>query len=191
MNARDIPHFSTDEHLEVIDGLELAVEAIGQAWRQPRQWKWVAIGVTMAVQGLMVVVIDNGNDVLVQTEKDIEAFEHWYEHRQGPMPSGKLAGFWDLFDRVFPTKPVATEQLGTIVRMRKRFVHFLPAGHAESVVGLPHCVMGTCELMRQLLSRGRWFDPWQKARVEMLLAVLERNARSLEFEYRPEASPSQ
>jgi hypothetical protein len=175
-----LPHFSTNEHSEVIDALEVATVALVQVWNEPHRWKWVAIGLTMAVQGLLVTALDQGNDVVVQREKDIRAFEDWLERRSGPLPGGRLADFWELFGRVFPVEPEGTDELKHLYLMRNRFVHFLPAQHAEIVLGLPRCCIATCSIMATLLDRGHWFEVAEKARAETLIAGIRLQAEALQ-----------
>ena len=171
----------TDEREDAIASLKLYVDAVSKASLDIVYWKWAIISLHNAVQSMMAFHLGFGNDLLVMTQEDAEA---WLEaHDSGvAYPETKMDGFLNLYKKIkkheilgFKFVP-AGQQGGSIKRLnwfRNEFVHFMPKGWSIEMSRMPSICLDNLNIMKSLNDGPvgmRWEDEEQANIFSGLLA---------------------
>ena len=161
--------FRTDEREDAIASLKLYIDAVSKINSDIVYWKWVVIALHSAVQSVMAFHLGFGNDLLVMSQEDAEA---WLEaHESGDTyPETKMDAFLNLYKKIkkheilgFKFVP-AGQQGNSIKRLnwfRNEFVHFMPKGWSIEMSGMPEICLD-CLNITKCLNEGpvgmRWED---------------------------------
>jgi len=148
----------TDENEDAIASLKLYVDAVSKVHSDIVYWKWAIVSLHSAVQSLMAFHLGFGNDLLVMTQDDAEA---WLEtHESGAeYPETKMDSFLNLYKKIkkheilgFKFSPTG-QQGGSIKRLnwfRNEFVHFMPKGWSIEMSGMPSICLDNLNIMKSL-----------------------------------------
>jgi hypothetical protein len=183
--------FRTDEREDAISSLKLYFDAIKQSDGDISYWKWALISLHSALQSVMAIQLSFGNDLLVMSQEDAEA---WLKaHEEGkPYPDTKMDSFLNLYKKiksheVFGYKFVPKGQQGKSIKrlnfFRNEFVHFMPKGWAIEMSGMPAICLD-CLLIIQELNNGfvrtRWESEEQHTKFEELLDRAIKETKQLD-----------
>lgn len=148
----------TDEREDAIASLKLYVDALSKVRADIVYWKWAIVSLHSAVQSLMAFHLGFGNDLLVMTQEDAEA---WLEaHESGAAyPETKMDSFLNLYKKIkkhdvlgYKFSP-SGQQGASIKRLnwfRNEFVHFMPKGWSIEMSGMPGICLDNLNIMKSL-----------------------------------------
>lgn len=181
---------TTDEREDVIASLKLYVDALTKSSSDIFYWKWAIVSLHSAVQSLMAFHLSFGNDLLVMTQEDAEAWLKAHEFGTA-YPETKMDSFLNLYKKLkkhqvlgYKFSP-SGQQGGSIKRLnwfRNEFIHFMPKGWFVELSGMPNICLDNLNIMRSI-NEGpvgmRWEDERQARVFSQLLA--EAMARTSEI----------
>lgn len=186
--------FRTDEREDAISSLKLYIDAIKQSNRDISYWKWTLISLHSASQSIMAIHLGFGNDLLVMSQENAEA---WLEaHEDGkPYPDTKMDSFLNLYKKiksheVFGYKFVPKGQQGRSIKrlnsFRNEFVHFMPKGWSIDISGMPEICLDCLQIIQELNNgfvRTRWESEEQCTKFEELLNCATKETKHLHDNY--------
>jgi hypothetical protein len=132
-------------------------------------WKWAIICLHSAVQSIMAFHLSFGNDLLVMSQQDAEAWLEAHDNG-GPYPDTRMDSFLNLYKKIKKYKILGYsfspegQQGSSIKRLnwfRNEFVHFMPKGWSIEMSGMP-AICWDCLKVIQKIGEGpiqmRWED---------------------------------
>jgi hypothetical protein len=148
----------TDEREDAIASLKLFIDAVYKVNSDVFYWKWAIVSLHSAIQSVMAFHLGFGNDLLVMSQEDAEA---WLEaHESGAAyPETKMDGFLNLYKKtkkheILGFKFVPTGQQGSSIKrlnwFRNEFVHFMPKGWSIEMSGMPGICIDCLKIMKSL-----------------------------------------
>jgi len=180
----------TDEREDAIASLKLYLVALAKVHSDIVYWKWAIVSLHSAVQSLMAFHLGFGNDLLVMTQEDAEAWLEAHESGAG-YPETKMDSFLNLYKKIKKHEVLgykfvpSGQQGGSIKRLnwfRNEFVHFMPKGWSIEMSGMPSICLDNLNIMKSLNDGPvgmRWEDEEQASVFSGLLA--ETMARTNEI----------
>jgi len=148
----------TDERIDALSSLHLYVDTISRTKEDPIYWKWSIISLHNSVQCVMSFHLGFGNDLLVMSQDDAEA---WLEaHDLGAeYPETKMDNFLNLYKKIkkhaiLGYKFVPNNGEGTSIKQlnkfRNEFVHFMPKGWSIEMSGMPKICCDCLNIVKKL-----------------------------------------
>lgn len=173
----------TDEREDAIASLKLFVDAVSLIKDDMAYWKWAIISLHSAVQSVMAFHLGFGNDLLVMSQEDAEA---WLEAHEsgGAYPEAKMDSFLNLYKKIKKNeilgfKFVPEGQQGSSIKrlnwFRNQFVHFMPKGWSIEMSGMPAIFMDCLNIIKNL-SEGPISMRWEDENQSQVFAGLLKSA---------------
>ena len=172
--------FRTDECEDVISSLKLFIESSEKINKDDTYWKWAIISLHSALQSMMAFHLGFGNDLLVMTQKDAEAWLDAHEN-ETIYPYTKMDSFLNLYKKIkkhsilgfkFEAKGQEGNSIKRLNRLRNEFVHFMPKGWSILVSGLPDIFTDCLSIIEALSNSStgmRWYDKKQSEKFNELM----------------------
>jgi hypothetical protein len=161
----------TDERLDVISSLKMFTNTLQVLKPDPSYWKWSIISLHSALQSMMAFHLSFGNDLLVMSQKDAEA---WLEahYNETAYPESKMDNFLNLYKKIKSNEILgykfcpAGQQGSSVKRLnnfRNEFIHFMPKGWSIELSGIPDIFLDCLDIIKALgnANPSRWEDDLQ------------------------------
>ena len=145
-------YLRTDERLDTEGSLRKAAQTVALVQSDPSEWKWVLIAVHSAVQGMFVLALSVGNNLLTLRSDHAAAWLKAYRSG-GPYPDKlDLAYFGVLYRRAKEhSKFLATHDhdkaIEQLNELRNNFIHFGAKGWSIQLAGLPTICLSSLEIV--------------------------------------------
>lgn len=119
---------------DAADSVETAYSFLKLAKNDHRYWKWFVFAVHATIQGTFTLLLDNGNDFLVQKTKTMEKMLKAHASGGQPVPQ-KMDYFMELYSKILrkenlrsdtvpPPDERHREALFSLNEIRNEFAHF-------------------------------------------------------------------
>ncbi|HEY7641725.1 MAG TPA: hypothetical protein VH814_18485 [Steroidobacteraceae bacterium] len=184
-------YLRTDERLDTEGSLRKAAKTVTLVESDPAEWKWLLIAVHSATQGMFVLALSLGNDLLTLKAKHAAK---WLEaYRSGQPHTGKLD--LDYFEELYRkakehSKFAASEFHDNAIKrlneLRNGFIHFHAQGWSIELAGLPTICLYNLEIVEHLGWRFGgiyWHTDAQSKRARRYLRQLTRELKRLHDDY--------
>jgi hypothetical protein len=158
-----------DEESEVANALRMAARLAAEVEADPALWRWIIIALHNAAQGMMVLSLRHGNDILTLSDECFKATMEAHDSNLPP-PLQKLDTYLNLYAKVkspntgqvggnkrFSPEGTQGTSIKRLNNLRNEFSHFTPKGWSLELNGLP----GICRDVTALIS----FLGWQTQNV--------------------------
>lgn len=184
----------TDEREDILASLRMVSSSCDTAIADPSAWKWIVIGSHSALQGVMTLHLGFGNDLLVASPEDANA---WLDaHDNGtPYPDMMMDGFLCLYRKIkkheifgYLFKPSGTQggSIRRLNRLRNQFTHFMPKGWSVELGGMPGICIDCLDVADQIAKNSlcnRWESDHQKNSFEETLGQCQSKLHALQVIY--------
>lgn len=185
-DMKEVEWIRIDEAEEAVSALESVGRFLQDVEWEPLAWRWVIIGLHIAVQGFMVVALRDSAGLLPLRD---DVAKKWLDaYRTGkPPPEERLDSFRNLYKKVkrkktaeflnaTPFKPKGSQgrSIKLMGRLRDQFIHFLPVPWSLEVARLPQMCRDGLDFIEFLSHDYRtllWHDEEHPARIESALAA--------------------
>ncbi len=180
--------FRADEREDAVASLKLYIDSVSKIKSDVVYWKWVIISLHSAVQSIMAFHLGFGNDLLVMSQEDAEAWLEAHENGEA-YPETKMDSFLNLYKKIkkheiLGYKFVPSGQEGKSIKrlnwFRNGFVHFMPKGWSIEMSGMPEICLDCLSIIKKLNEGSlvaRWEDEDQANIFSSLLteAIVKTN----------------
>ena len=146
-------YLRTDEELETVDAIRMALRFAEEVRCDNTRWKWVIIALHNATQGMMVLALKRKDRANVFSRNDADKVRVARETRSLPPPDPYLDKFINLYDKVklirgagsyFLSPELDADDLKRLNDIRNVFIHFTPKSWSLELAGLPRfCLVAT------------------------------------------------
>ncbi len=158
----------TDTFVETISALEATADELERARSDPYRWKWVTLTLHSAVQGMMVLALEDGNGLNVLRPADTKRWLKAYEDNTlGREMAGKpfsMDTFLGLYKKIKDDKimrlfinsqkftPQGTQEqsIKCLNRFRNQYIHFPAHTYILRLEGLPEMIIDCLNVARFL-----------------------------------------
>lgn len=176
----------TDERQDALASLKLFIESVSKTKSDISYWKWAIISLHSATQSIMAFHLSFGNNLLVMSQEDAEAWLSAHESG-GNYPETKMDNFLNLYKKIkkhdvvgFKFIPEAQQgrSIKTLNRLRNEFVHFMPKGWSLELSGIDEICFDCLQIIKKLSSgplKNRWEDEKQEKTFSQLLGEAIRS----------------
>ena len=162
----------TDEREDVISSLKLFIDALSKAEKDVSYWKWAVISLHSATQSIMAFHLGFGNDLLVMSQADAEAWLSAHE-TQTNYPETKMDSFLNLYKKIkkheilgykFSPKGQEGGSIKKLNILRNEFIHFMPKGWSIEIAYMLEIFNDCMNIIKRIgagSASGRWEDEQQ------------------------------
>jgi hypothetical protein len=181
----------TDERLDTEGSLRKAAQTLALVRADPSEWKWALLAIHSAVQGIFVIALSLGNNLL--TLKSGHAAGWLRSHRSGePYPSKlDLDYFGELYKKAKEHSKFSATQdhdkaVGQLNELRNNFIHFHAQGWSIQLAGLPTICLDSLEIVEHLgwkFGGIYWHTNAQSRRARRHFRQLVRELKQLDENY--------
>jgi hypothetical protein len=136
----------TDEYVNAEGALRKALQTMPLVRKDVLEWKWLLESLHAGAQGIFVLALSRGNDLLTLKSSHAAAWLKAYESN-GPWPKKlDLDYFLELYAKVkkhvlrgtaFTVTPAHDDAMDKLNNLRNGFVHFGAHGWSIELAGLP------------------------------------------------------
>lgn len=164
--------FITDECEDIVSSLKQFISTSEKIQEDDTNWKWAILSLHSAVQSMMAFHLGFGNDLLVMTQEDAEAWLKAHKNNT-QYPLTKMDSFPNLYKKIkkhqilgFKYEPKGQEgkSIKKLNLLRNEFIHFMPKGWSIELSGMPN-VFNDClniiETLGNSATGTRWHDTEQ------------------------------
>jgi len=156
----------TDEREDILSSLKLFIDSQRTARDDDSYWKWSIISLHSAAQSTMAFHLSFGNDLLVMTQQDAEAWLTAH-YNETTYPETQMDGFLNLYKKIksnpilghrFEPKGQQGKSIKTLNRLRNEFIHFIPKGWSIELSGMLGIFLDCLDIIRELgqVNAVRW-----------------------------------
>jgi len=185
-------YLRTDERLDTAGSLRKAAQTIVLVNTDPSEWKWALIAVHSAVQGMFVLALSLGNDLLTLKSKHASAWLKAYRSEEPYSGRLDLDYFGELYKKAkehanFPATEDHDRDVERLNELRNEFIHFGAKGWSLELAGLPTICLNSLEIAEHLgwkFGGVFWHTEAQSRRARRYLRQLIRELKRLDHEYR-------
>jgi hypothetical protein len=184
-------YLRTDERLDTEGSLRKAAQTVTLVKSDPSEWKWTLVAVHCAAQGMFVLALSLGTDLMTLKAKHAKKWLEAYSSEQPYSGKVDLDYFEELYKKaVEHSKFVATEAHNKAIRelneLRNSFIHFHAQGWSIELAGLPTICLNSLEIVEHLgwtLGGAYWHTEAQSKRARRHLRQLIKELRQLHERY--------
>jgi hypothetical protein len=155
-------YWTIDAEYDAVHSICAALDSLRLVDKRPHYWKWFIVGLHSAIQGALVLALNNDNSVLVQkpgvSRKMLAAFAGDQD-----FPSPYMDNFLGLYCKAMnaehlrqgaipvPDNPVHLRAIRTLDELRDEFLHFNYKTWSIERDLLIECPQACCEVLSHLL----------------------------------------
>jgi len=174
----------TDEREDVLSSLKLFNDALLKVELDTSYWKWAIISLHSATQSMMAFHLGLGNDLLVMSQEDAEAWLHAHNN-ETDYPETKMDSFLNLYKKIkkhqiLGYKFTPSGQEGSSIKklntLRNEFIHFMPKGWSVEILHMLEISIDCINIVKRLGSgepHSRWEDEKQAESFNQLIEEAE------------------
>ena len=145
-------------------------------------WKWAVISLHSATQSIMAFHLGFGNDLLVMSQNDAEAWLSAHE-AQTDYPETQMDSFLNLYKKIkkheilgfkFTPKGQEGSSIKKLNILRNEFIHFMPKGWSIEIAYMLEVFSDCTNIIKTIGGgsvAGRWEDENQSDAFNKLLAA--------------------
>jgi hypothetical protein len=192
-------YLHTDHWVDAVASLEAAQEFSSRITLDNRNWKWLLIALHSAVQGFMVLALEQGNAIRVMRDDIADKWLQAYKS-DTPSPQDKMDFFFNLYEKVksdqvcyyfgskkFVPGPTHDYNVKKLNEIRNHFIHFFQTTWSIELAGLPRICVDCLDVAYFLgWESGTiiWHDGELSRRGRNAAAFLRTALRAIEAAYR-------
>lgn len=159
----------TDEREDIIASMKLFIDALDRAKSDTSYFKWAAISLHSATQSIMAFHLGFGNDLLVMSQEDAEAWLAAH-HVNTEYPETQMDSFLNLYKKVkkheiLEYKFIPKGQEGASIKklniLRNEFIHFMPKGWSIEIAYMLE-IFDDCLNIIKDIGAGPISDRWEE-----------------------------
>jgi hypothetical protein len=180
-------YWTIDAEFDAVQSIAATADFLALVDHKPHYWKWSVLGIHSAIQGALVLALNNENSVLVQKPGVARKMLAAYEGDQD-FPSPYMDSFLGLYRKArirenlrvgvdpLPDDLKQERAMKALDELRDEFTHFNHKTWSIERVILVQCPLACCAVLRHLLECGaiRWYRQSSPKRALSSLVKIER-----------------
>ena len=170
----------TDEREDIIASMKLFIDSMARAKSDSSYFKWAAISLHTATQSIMAFHLGFGNDLLVMSQEDAEAWLAAH-HANTEYPETQMDSFLNLYKKIkkheilgykFTPKGQEGSSIKKLNILRNEFIHFMPKGWSTEIAYMLEIFADCLNIIKGIGSgsvSGKWEDEAQAEKFNSLV----------------------
>lgn len=184
-------YLRTDERIDTEGSLRKAAQTAFLIKSDLAEWKWTLIAVHSATQGMFVLALSLGNDLLTLKAKHAAKWLEAYRSGQPYPEKLDLDYFEELYKKAkehsaFAATECHDKAIKHLNELRNNFIHFHAQGWSIELAGLPTICLDSLEIVEHLgwkFGAIYWHTDAQSKRARRHLRQLVGELKQLQKDY--------